>query len=263
MHSWSDIRDGIEALARMDRTFQVFGARQHRYRIGPSLSDDAIAAWEATQRCAMPVPLRAAYQTLGTAGVGPHYGLHPPHLIRLHRPADPFRSGTTLMELARARDPGEGAADDHPDIDYIFSAEDDWSVPDHALTGLAVILNAGCETELAIVTAGPEAGSCVWLTTGVRPSPAPPLITLFTEWVATETANFACIAALLDTAPSAAALRDAAVAQRGLYRALDYMVSALGIDKPADLFGETENRFHGATQLPWFEAQFAASKNLR
>ncbi len=54
-----------------------FNVKAHRLEIGPTLTEDAVAAFEATNHVTLPADYRAFITTIAGSGAGPYYGLLP------------------------------------------------------------------------------------------------------------------------------------------------------------------------------------------
>jgi hypothetical protein len=64
-------------LRAVDGGFRVFGSKQHRYRVGPTLSEAELAAFESANRATLPDDYRRFLSVVGNGGAGPFYGLEP------------------------------------------------------------------------------------------------------------------------------------------------------------------------------------------
>ncbi|MFY1693356.1 SMI1/KNR4 family protein [Plantactinospora sp. WMMB782] len=73
----------LEAAASMPGKPAMFGADVHRFRIGPPLSEDAVAGFEERHGVRLPADYRGFIRTVGHGGpgqfggAGPYYGLRP------------------------------------------------------------------------------------------------------------------------------------------------------------------------------------------
>lgn len=252
---WDEVKAKLRVLKDLDKTRQVFGARHHLYQFGPQLTDAQITAWESENTAALPAPLRSYYQECGNGGPGPFYGLQPLEKIKGYRPGAPFLDADQLRDLAR-----QNADDDDEDCEFFYDSENSWDVPDEALQGLLSIIDYGCGTRVCLIANGPRAGELTYRSDERGLIDGRPLIDEFHHWLDQEITNFRRVVQMMKQVATAQELNEACIAQYQLYGARDYMVSYLGISKPADLFGEAENRFHGASQNPWYEAQFPRKK---
>src|SRR5262249_10052106 len=75
-----DIAASVDMLHRLraaDTCFRVFGSEQHRYRLGPVLSEAELAAFERDNAIRLPEDYRRFLSTVGNGGAGPYYGLEP------------------------------------------------------------------------------------------------------------------------------------------------------------------------------------------
>lgn len=66
------IADLIEQLREKDTHFCVFGAKSHRYRIGPTLSEDYLREFEAKHGFLLPPDYRLFLQFVGNGSGRPH-----------------------------------------------------------------------------------------------------------------------------------------------------------------------------------------------
>jgi hypothetical protein len=74
---WAAIRGRLAWFADNDSAATIFGALQHRWKVEPVLSEDALAAFEAEHGVTLPAGYRAFVAHVGNGGAGPYYGLSP------------------------------------------------------------------------------------------------------------------------------------------------------------------------------------------
>jgi len=102
MQETSDIVELGDMLARLraaDTSFRVFGSKQHRYRLGQTLSESELAAFESANRIRLPDDYRWFLAAVGNGGAGPFYGVEP--LSTFDRDlSQPFRITTATDALA-------------------------------------------------------------------------------------------------------------------------------------------------------------------
>jgi hypothetical protein len=67
----------LRRLRTTDVGFRVFGSEQHRYSLGPTLSESELAAFESANRIRLPNEYRQFVAMIGNGGAGPFYGLAP------------------------------------------------------------------------------------------------------------------------------------------------------------------------------------------
>jgi len=70
----------VQKLARLralDPDLQQFGALEHEYRLRPTLSEQALAAFEREHGLTLPAEYRLFLERVGNGGAGPYYGLVP------------------------------------------------------------------------------------------------------------------------------------------------------------------------------------------
>lgn len=252
---WDAIKAKIETLADFDKTRQAFGAAHHKYEFGTKLSESDICAWENRSQTRLPVDVRTYYLQFGDGGAGPFYGMKSLSEIDLYKPESPFRNRAYLAALAKSR-----AISEDEECDYDYEDDTSWFVPRDDYQGLISIIEFGCGEQYCAVTNGAERGAIVFKTMDHGISEVGSLPDAFHRWLDEELGNFRNVVALMEECGSATELNRICSEKFGFYHARDYMVSYLGIEKPASLFGETGHRYHGAVQYPWYDQQFPRKK---
>jgi hypothetical protein len=90
MPTWVDrIRRKLADLKAADPEFRSFGAYQHQYRLGPTLSEDRLQKIEAYYSIELPADYRTFLACIGNGGAGPGYGLErfgTPRMLPRSRP---------------------------------------------------------------------------------------------------------------------------------------------------------------------------------
>jgi SMI1/KNR4 family protein SUKH-1 len=71
------VLDKLERLRDADQELSLYGAHQHRYRLGPPLADGDLRRFERQHRMSLPVEYRAFLLQAGNGGAGPYAGLLP------------------------------------------------------------------------------------------------------------------------------------------------------------------------------------------
>jgi hypothetical protein len=71
------IAEKLRRLRDLDRQFSVFGSDSHQYRLGPPLSERALAQCEERLGLQLPTAYRLFVTRIGEEGAGPYYGLFP------------------------------------------------------------------------------------------------------------------------------------------------------------------------------------------
>jgi len=127
------------------------------------------------------------------------------------------------------------------------------------LAGLVIIADEGCGHETCVVVTGETAGTVVSVDTDYEPMELGlGLVGYFRAWLEGNLARFRLVRDRLVAGEDLTAI-EAAVEERlgsGSPSVGDVAVSLLGIDKPAELFGDGSRRIYfGATQRPWYEQQ--------
>lgn len=67
----------LAQLKASDPSLRIFGARAHRYQLGPTLTEDRLSRLERDFGASLPEGYRAFLIALGNGGAGPFYGLFP------------------------------------------------------------------------------------------------------------------------------------------------------------------------------------------
>lgn len=76
MSDWpARVVEKLQALRQADPKWQIFGAYQHQYRFGPTLSSKELAELEERYAIRLPEDYRAFLMQIGNGGCGPGYGL--------------------------------------------------------------------------------------------------------------------------------------------------------------------------------------------
>jgi hypothetical protein len=102
-------------LRAADTRFRVFGSKQHRYRLGPTLSERELAGFEAANRVRLPEDYRRFLAVVGNGGAGPFYGLEP--LSTFGRDlSQPFQITTATDALTQEELEQLGDRDEYPGI---------------------------------------------------------------------------------------------------------------------------------------------------
>jgi hypothetical protein len=52
-----ELGDMLKRLRAADRSFRVFGSKQHRYQLGPTLPETTLSAFESAHRIACPTTI--------------------------------------------------------------------------------------------------------------------------------------------------------------------------------------------------------------
>ena len=76
-NSIADLAVLVQRLRTADERLRVFGSKQHKYRLGPVLSEAELTAFEAAHGIRLPGDYRRFLATVGNGGAGPFYGMEP------------------------------------------------------------------------------------------------------------------------------------------------------------------------------------------
>lgn len=128
-------------LRTADPDFRVFGSKQHRYQLGPPLSEQELAAFESAHGVRLPQDYRHFLSVIGNGGAGPFYGLQP--------------LGAYRRDLSRPF-PFVVATDTLPEEELDQLSDDDGVYP-----GILEICHQGCAIYAYLVVNGPTYGT-IW-----------------------------------------------------------------------------------------------------
>lgn len=73
----ADLAALLERLRVADPKLRVFGSDNHKYRVGPVLSEADLSAFEAAHGIVLPDDYRCFLKMVGNGGAGPYYGMFP------------------------------------------------------------------------------------------------------------------------------------------------------------------------------------------
>lgn len=71
------LRKQLKRAGEKDSDFSRFGADDHKYQLGPPISEETIAAFESRFGVSLPEGYRNFLLWMGNGGAGPFYGLYP------------------------------------------------------------------------------------------------------------------------------------------------------------------------------------------
>src|SRR5688572_5955662 len=136
----ADLRRLLDQLRGADRRRRVFGSKQHGYRLGRTLTEAELAAFEASHSITLPQDYHIFLATIGNGGAGPFYGLEP---------LDSFRRDLSRpFQFTRA-------------TDQFTPAELDSFGDRDAYPGILEFCHQGCAIYSYLVVSGPTYGT-IW-----------------------------------------------------------------------------------------------------
>lgn len=71
------ISEKIEQLKKLDKSFSLFGSKEHRYKLNPAVPIEKIRQFELKYNVNLPTDYVDFMTQIGNGGVGPYYGLEP------------------------------------------------------------------------------------------------------------------------------------------------------------------------------------------
>ncbi|MEM8852141.1 MAG: SMI1/KNR4 family protein [Pseudomonadota bacterium] len=152
------IHTKLEQARSIDSDLKAFGARSHRYRLGPVISEDRLVDLETRYGARLPSAFRAFVMHVGNA---------PAHLYREYRGiAGPFygiySAQSVLRSLVISDDPI--LTDDQRDprmVKILDDFEKHLIIPDDMTRGFAVIASQGCSYDTLLGVTGRHRGRVV------------------------------------------------------------------------------------------------------
>ena len=136
----AELGDMLRRLRATDASFRVFGSEQHRYSLGPTLSESELAAFESTNRIRLPNDYRQFVAMIGNGGAGPFYGLAPLDADGRDL-SQPFPVATVMDALAEDLERLPDDCDEYP--------------------GILEVCHQGCAFHSYLVVSGPAHGT-IW-----------------------------------------------------------------------------------------------------
>ncbi|MBV9123407.1 MAG: SMI1/KNR4 family protein [Planctomycetes bacterium] len=94
--TFSEIREKLAFLDRLDPARKIFASHKHQYRLNPPLGMDCVEHFESLAGCRLPDQYRSFVTEFADGGAGPVYGIFP-----LGRLLEPGRDLDSLTDLAR------------------------------------------------------------------------------------------------------------------------------------------------------------------
>ncbi len=241
---WETIVGQIGELQKLDRQFQNFGAREHRYELRPCLSAKALEQIEYNLTFKLPKELASFYLEAGNGIAGPEYGLTPADDLY----ADTDESFPGVRALHKA-----ALAAGFEDI-----SETEGLVPEDGLPGVVTLIECGCGETKSMVVEGPEAGQMLWLGEDTFVALPQTLYQLYEEWLNNSLAQFLTVERLMRSGASYTGIEEKfeELFPESPNNAGSLISSLADIRKPPELFGSPAQKLiiaHGAAQDPWFE----------
>ena len=154
------IHQRLSELAEDDPQMRRFGARRHRYRLAPVVTEPDLARFEAAHGITLPASYRLFLTTVGDGGAGPYYGLFRhdgadwPGYLQQHEQRQKPLLGTAFAHTTAFQPwPDVKPCGQHPDPEDSF--DPCW------LAGTLILAEFGCGANYRLVVTGPARGQ-VW-----------------------------------------------------------------------------------------------------
>ncbi|NEO84614.1 MAG: SMI1/KNR4 family protein [Spirulina sp. SIO3F2] len=249
---WSDIKQKILKLEKLDQGRAIFGARSHQYRFHPVASLGAVRECEARLGVSLPDELRLFYMQLSNGGVAPNYGLRSLEGLRDYfKPHLEFPGAEYYRELARQ----EGYFCEDDDDDELDDDEKDYfEIPHDYVQGLIAIIEEGCGHQTCLITSGENIGNVVYVSNdGCITETNKKLTDLYQNWVDGAIQAFERVISFIDTDLSMEEIKQETRHELRGYSVDSLIVSLIGAQKPRELFFKGGLRFGGHAQGLWYE----------
>ena len=183
------LKDKLDELRVLDTGLQVFGARSHRYKLAPRLSERAVSKFESQYRVVLPEDYRSFLLQMGNGGAGPFYGVFPlgmwdgpgrgfePWTDKPYVVSDLSRDFalTDVWNLEPERLEGPDSFESDEEEDAYWKNVEEELFPERLTFGWFPISHHGCALRTYLVTSGPERGN-VWFDGRPEKSPVSPHI---------------------------------------------------------------------------------------
>lgn len=237
---WNKILDKLARLKALDRQYQAFGARTHRYHLQPCLSEAAINEVERRRGVALPPALRSFYAAVGDGIAGPDYGLNSADCLKGHRADEPYPGVEVFRQIAAAQ--GEP-----PDESGYFE------MAHRALSGLLSIIDQGCGHQTCLIAAGPKIGRIVYVSAdGFVVETDKTLPDIYDEWLNHEIELFETVERLMRAGKTLEQIKSEMIARFKTYDAGNRMTSIADASPPASLDGARQvNSWYESVLADW------------
>lgn len=174
-----DVRARVRLRAEADPEFREHGARRHRWRLAPPVSEAAVAGFERRHRCELPLSYRTFLTTVSGGGAGPAYGLYEFGSVRWLD----WQEDLDLLSVPFPHTEPFLPSPEHPVCTEHAPGEEDFSPC--WFTGSLVLAEIGCGSFYRLVVTGSARGQ-VWtddLGCGHTLSPGPDFRDWYTQWL--------------------------------------------------------------------------------
>jgi hypothetical protein len=151
------IQQKLDRLRVLDGACAQFGARSHRYRLGPSLTEAGLQSYERQLGVTLPSDYGQFLSQVGHGGAGPYYGLFtldskdPECLTAFGKLSKPFRW----------TEPFNPETWEYPGDEEGVEWDDDGKFVGMFLPGALYLCNYGCALRFFLIVTGPCKGE-VW-----------------------------------------------------------------------------------------------------
>lgn len=163
------IKNKIALLKKLDKNCCLFGSKNHRYQLNPTISIDIVRRFESAQDITLPNDYVVFLTNIGNGGAGPFYGLESLE-NSLFDDLD-FKRTDSLLDPSKPFPHTEPwNMDFHPTVDEDedeeeyqrqFEAFQDKYYDKEHMNGAIAVCNYGCAVSLNLVVNGQEYGN-IW-----------------------------------------------------------------------------------------------------
>lgn len=172
---FASIRSALASLRESSRQVAVFGSDLHGFQLNPTLTEEAVCAFERTHGILLPAEYRGFLLHVGNGGAGPAYGL-----FKLGEMDDghehkewwegngfvgvlssPFPHSEPWNDLSGQPDDPERDLAEDPEYEEEYNQWEECYWNPENVNGAIPICHLGCAYRLWLVITGSEAGN-IW-----------------------------------------------------------------------------------------------------
>jgi len=154
------IKQKLEKAAGKDRTFAVFGASSHQYKVNEKLTAKELANWQATHQATLPESYTQFLQKIGNGGAGPYYGIYSLEKATSYTETIAL-AGTCILRPEMTKEEWNHLTEPLNSDEDISDLEYD-AARDKVLGGMLCIGTQGCEYDMYLVLEGDHRGKIVY-----------------------------------------------------------------------------------------------------
>ena len=172
------IKVKFNRLKQLDKNFEAFGSKQHKYLFNKTKSEKELIDFEKRNKIKLPIDYRGFLMEIGNGGAGPYYGLEP---IENGLFADlNYKHKSDLNDLSKPFPHTEhwnldfGEVTEENEDEYLEQKDEEY-YQNKWVNGVLRVSNLGCGVSMNLVVNGKEYGN-LWVDDrfneqGIYPNP--------------------------------------------------------------------------------------------